>query len=283
MNEPIRQHYIPEMLSRRFVDDSGRLYFFNKSLPHKGVLQSTPRKLFAERYLYSIVDAKGLRDQRVEKFFTSIENKAGPIIEKIVAAARGGHNPELTASEKADWDRFVYHQWVRVPDSYERVASLKDADDELTHWIDEYERVHRPLSNNERKLVEDSGQRKRIVEGARALSLTKSGPDALRILGEKGLGVAVIRHPKKAFVIGSFPIVKLTSSGVTHLSDPSVEAWLSIASDVAVTPSGRRGEESIVDIESRHVRALNEALYRQSKIIAGRSRSLISSLANRSD
>lgn len=60
--------------------------------------------------------------------------------------------------------------------------------------------------------------------------------------------------------------------------DPSVEVWLPIASDVAVTPSLNAGQEKLVPMINYDVKVLNAAIYEQSTTIAGCSEQLIKSL-----
>ena len=88
------------MLLRNFTNEKGRLYFFDKRFPEKSILESTPAKLFVERYLYTLYDESGGKDIRVEKLLADIERDANAIVEKIINAARAGKLPKLTPHEK---------------------------------------------------------------------------------------------------------------------------------------------------------------------------------------
>lgn len=81
--------------------------------------------------------------------------------------------------------------------------------------------------------------------------------------------------------MGSRPVVKLTHPGRGHLADATVEVWLPIASDVAVSPApGAPTEELLVEIrEDSTIRYLNRAAFIQSTAIAGKSQKLVASLA----
>jgi hypothetical protein len=88
-----------------------------------------------------------------------------------------------------------------------------------------------------------------------------------------------VTDPKKAFVIGSKPVVRMTAPGFTKLAPGKAELWLPIASDVAVAPGGQRGSEVLITArDHRLVRRLNQLTAAQSSIIAGCSRKLIASL-----
>jgi hypothetical protein len=104
------------MLSKRFVDDDGRFFFFDKVRPHLGVRRTTPKQLFVESHLYSEVSQDGQKDVSVELWLSGVEARAESIIEKVLGSVRRGSHPKLTLEEKADWDFFFFMQWRRVPD-----------------------------------------------------------------------------------------------------------------------------------------------------------------------
>lgn len=267
------------MLLRRFENESGHLYFFNKNVQEKGVMESTSKNLFVQKHLYSLVEKDGIKDITLEKYYAHIEDQANQIIEKIVTAARAGKSPNLSATEKDQWDNFVYHQWGRVPDAHDSLGTLVDFEDTLKRSIKEFEAIYRPLTDKERASLEEPKTLARLRHNARVKAMASTSIKVIEALGLRGLGVAVITRPNKSFVIGSFPVVKLTNPGMTHLAHPSVELWLPIASDIAVSPAGEQGTEPVVSLtDASHIRALNEAVFRQSTVIAGRSRDLIASL-----
>ncbi|MCH7776908.1 MAG: DUF4238 domain-containing protein [Gemmatimonadetes bacterium] len=282
MSVPKRHHYVPQMLLRRFTNARGKLYFFDKRVPEKGVLTSTPKNLFLEKHLYTRYDERGTKDVTLERDFAALEGKANQVIEKIVTAARKGLTPSLTADEKATWDQFFYYQWKRAPDLHEKTSVFGDFENVIQEALAEFETTIRPLTDEERQSMQDRDVLARIKQNAKVDAVADPGQEVQDVLGQKGLGVVIIPKPNKSFVIGSLPIVKLTQPGRTHLADPSVEAWLPIASDVAVTPALSRNREKLVPInEDRHVRGINAAIFKQSTTTAGRSQALITSLANR--
>ena len=104
------------MLQRRFTDKEGRLYFYDKRTLEKGVLQSTPEKLFRVKHLHTQELDSGEKDFSIEGELSRLEGKADEVIEKIVEKARSGKVPYLTSQEKETFDKFFYFQWKRVPD-----------------------------------------------------------------------------------------------------------------------------------------------------------------------
>lgn len=277
MGEPKRHHFNPQMLLRRFSDEDAKLYFFDKRRQEKGVLRTTPKDLFVQRHLYSTIEIDGTRDTSLEQYYARIESIADRIIEKITSAARSGKLPNLSESEKGEWDNYLYRQWSRVPDLQVNIQNKFDGI--LAESIKEFEKDVRPLTAEERASLEKPETRTRLKHNSRIKALSAPPGEAVELLSTLGLGVAAITRSNKSFVIGSLPVAKLTLPNRTHISDPSVEVWLPIASDVAVSPFGSKGSERLIQLDrDRHIRALNTAIFRQSTVIAGRSKELITSL-----
>jgi hypothetical protein len=279
MAEPKRHHYNAEMLSRRFTDADGVLFFFNKAIPEKGVLPSTPKDVFVRNNLYAWIDrATGAKDLTLERQYARMEGRANQIIEKIVSAARRDKTPGLTVEERREWDAFVYHQWKRVPEAWEDY----DFSAALQEQVAEFERTVRPLTDEERARLQDRRVLARLEQNSRVEALASSSIPVANVQASRGIGIIWITDPKKAFVLGSRPVVKLTPRGVTHLADHRVEMWLPIASDVAISPGGPPGTERVMPTDDHGaIRHLNEATAQQSGIIAGRSKALIASLMRR--
>jgi hypothetical protein len=105
-----RQHTLPQMVLRRFVDGKGRIFYLNKRASTKGVLSTKNLKnLFLETHIYSSVAKDGTKNAALETYFSGIEGKANLVIEKIVSAARTSRLPQLSSAEKDVWDIFVPH------------------------------------------------------------------------------------------------------------------------------------------------------------------------------
>ena len=286
MSGPKRHHFVPRMHLKRFVDESGLLYWFSKRFSEKVVRPSTPAQVFSEKHLYDVFDRDGVRDSSVELALADIEGQANWIIEKIVSTARAGKLPNLTRGEKSFWDRYFCCQWIRVPDAM-RASGVSDLlEAEMRDWVADifrkYESEGHELTSEDLVILDDSPGLSRRFHNARAQVVLETPEELLSVIGNKGLCVAIITSSKRSFVIGSNPIVRLAPSGQTHLANPNVEAWLPLAHDVAITPALSRGEEKLMEFsEGRIVRELNEATFKQSTAIAGRSRRLVESLARK--
>jgi len=279
MTQPKRNHYIPQFLLRRFTDERGRLHFFDKKRCEKGVLESTPKDLFVEGHLYTVVNASGSKDTSAEKYFNTLETRAEIVLKKIVSAAEARILPKLTAEERDTWHHFMYHQWVRVPEQYKSLWPENHAGAVIDEQIEEFTKTVRPLTSAEETMLADEHHRKRLIKNALIQSLIIPGKRAIEVLQEIGLGIAVIPRNNKAFIIGSIPMVRFGPSMDSDLRSPGVELWFPISSKVAVCPVGpARSERLILIQKDRQIRAINTAIFRQSQLVAGHSRPLIISI-----
>lgn len=274
-----RHHFVPLMLLRNFVTENGQLYAFNKNASDRGVFSANPEKLFVEKHLYSEISADGQKDDWLEKQYSAIEDSAARVVEKFLSSTRAGHVPALSEKEKSDWNLFFYYQWKRVPDHHSQIGLISSYEKSLHQAIEEFERLHRPITEEEKANLENPTTQKRMKQSALVKALADPGSEVQDILRTKGIGIARITNPNKSFVIGSQPVVKFTHPGRTHLTDPSVEVWLPISSDIAVSPSPHGGQITVHNLNDGDVRYLNEAICRSSTTIAGRSAALIKSLA----
>jgi hypothetical protein len=278
---PKRQHFIARMLLQRFADENGKLFFFSKQFPAKGVLATTPQNLFCQTHIYTAKDKHGAVDVGLERSYAKLEGLANAVIEKIVASARNGDKPHLTTQERDIWDFFFYNQWQRVPDFHRKFVETEKFESQLKKATAAFEANYRPLTPDEERDLQDPLWLERIKQNAKIDTLRRSSPRILAFLKEKGLGIAVIRKPGKSFVIGSFPVVKLAHPGRQHIADPTVEIWLPVAHDVAVSPAPVPSPtELLIEIQDDSpVRTINAAIFKQSTAIAGRSQALIASLS----
>ncbi len=258
------------MLQRGFTDPHGSLFHYDKSQPEKGIGYNTPKPIFFEEHLYSTIDDKGEFDTTLEDAFGRVEDKAARIIKKIVTAARSGKNPNLSLQERTAWDIYVQGQFKRVPDHLNPLSV--GADEELDRILAEFQR--------ERGVTVGPDDRAKIARNARNDALGLVDPDVAAFLARLGLVVAVIDIPKKAFILGSSPLVSYPRPGLTKLGPR--EWWLPITSGVAVSPGGRPDSERVVRVtDARAIRRFNEIVWEQSTMVAGCSRELIASLVSR--
>jgi hypothetical protein len=280
--QPKSHHFVPQLLLRQFTDNEGRLHCYDQKRPQRGIFSDDPDNVFFEGHLHSRKNEDGTHDPSLEtNFFCAIESAAAPVITDIISAARSGRKNSFSPQEMEAWNTFYYHQWVRVPDTFRNTLTDEAMEQLVQEFIEEYKTIYGPLTQTDLDKFNDPKWRERLKHNAKVDALAIPGGKTQSILNKNGICVAVIRNKKKSFVIGSKPIVKLTLPGHTHIMDPSVEAWLPVAHDIAISPAPVGKNVAVpVTISDDNVRALNQYVTAQSSMIGGRSRALIASLVN---
>lgn len=282
MSRPKNQHYIPQMLSKHFANQEGKLYVYDKSHPEKGVQKKDPKKTFVRRHLYSQEEEDGTRDVSVEtEFLAPLESDASPVIEKIISAARMKLVPELSAIEKRSFLTFFYYQMIRLPAV--RNDFVDEVSEELTSYLEAESRV-RPLNNYEQALLVEGDARERHLKNASVKTLRSSpvGKETIDEIVNGSLCVVAIKRPKpnRSFIISDFPYIRLTDRGLLYHDNRIIEIWLPLASDVAVALTPGRFDKLRV-MKDRNREALNHGMFSQSTVIAGCSHGLIESIRRR--
>jgi hypothetical protein len=194
-------HYVAQMLLKRFKSDDGKLYYYNKRAPLKGVESRNTRTVFSQFHLYTGRDNEGNPDVSLERdIYGKIDNDANAIIEKLVVAARANRLPGLTLKEKAARDEFFYHQWKRTPDFLNRLVIR----DKFTDgFLTEFEEAYGKLSDEQRQQVKDSKTVIRTYQNAKVLALKSHGNAVLDALSSRGLGVARITNLVRASLLAA--------------------------------------------------------------------------------
>ncbi len=276
MSTPKRHHYIAETHQKRFVDEGGMLYVYDKSRPEKGIRRDQPNNLFVEGHRYSAIRPDGSRDPALEGRLSRLEGAAETVLNRIVEAARGNQTPSLTATELAIWLRYFVIQWKRVPDLHLTITTDAEAEADIRRLIAELRQVL-PNRGAELDALEAPNAIRRTVQNARVSSLERIGGDVKQALLARGLGI-VCCPPGKRFVLASRPVAKFSLPGRGDLRNPEVEMWLPVAEDVAAGLGTGPGTERLVRATVDQVRHINLTLFEQSTIIASASRTLLRSL-----
>jgi hypothetical protein len=281
MSDPKRHHFVPEMLLQRFVDARGRLYVFDRERPELGIRDPIPAEVLLQRHLYSTVDPNGAKRPDFERELGELETRAAPVIERLLAAARTARTPRLTSAERDIWDEFFSMQWRRVPDAQRLSPILADAESTVRDLLAVASSRY-PHRADEIERLSSAHEVRRIARNARVDALRRPAGRVRAALASRGIAIVHIIPAQKSFIIGSFPVVKLTRPGRTDLRDHDVEMWLPIAPDVAVGVGTHAGTERYIPtVDQAHIRHLNEAIASQSRVIVGRSHTLIESIKHR--
>ena len=288
--EPRRQHYIPKVLLKNFLNDGGYLWIGNKH--ERKIYKASPTDVFVKRDLYTKYDiVRSSKSYEYEKRFSEMERIAAPVINKIIEMARNEKWSILSPDDYRIWKEFFITIARRTPESQARVSKAGDRD---VFWL--------ALKDRADKENFALGDRETLYQDPRILEIKKqveSNVDARFAVGdsdrvkketnrfslETGLHIARIRNPRRSFCIGSHGLSIVCAS---HQKDSAQVGWLSIAHDVAVSATAFPDRDllTILDYNTtvdETIRSINFAAASQSHTIAARSEKLIKSLMRRAN
>ena len=270
----------PAFLLKNFTADDGYLYVFDRRAPERGVFRAEPKSVFAEKHLYSRIGKDGTRDPQLEIEFAELESRAAPLIrERIIDQIRSGKNVKLDSVERHILYLFWYVQWKRPPDFHEHLFDEGEFNRIVEESLNHFESLARPLTENERENFSDPETRSKMLKNARLDALRMITPGVIDVLKQVGVNFVQIERMNRSFIIGSNPVVKLTTNRHKTPGQPEVEVWFPVAHDIAMLWFGTNKDIRTKPItEDRHIRFLNEMVARQSRRIAGRSKRLVQSL-----
>ena len=295
-SEPKRQHFIPRMLLKHFVDQNDHLWvgYNGKVFPTNTINAFVVRNLYTksdfshtrsgvafDEFLGSITKNYDFDDQ-----LTEFETKADPVVLRIVEKARLGQCPQLARGERDAWGRFVFALARRTPEAQQRISADINLDDAF------YEAAKKvadgdgfPLPPQERLMADNRVLQLRDLVMTNSDARFAAGDDphlqteTEKFIRETGLCVGIIKVPHRDFVIGSHGLAIVDAE---FEGDPAAGSWVPAAHDVAVKITAFPNMEYLVCLDSdndgdRVISAINNASAK-SKMFAGRSENLISSL-----
>lgn len=280
MSNPKRHHFVPEMVLNGFTDEDEWLHWCRVDEKPTVVRRARPTELFYKKHLYSTISEVGVKDAVMERQLSVLESEAAEVVQQIIFKARAGKPATLSGAQKRVWYLFFLLQWRRTPEAQRAAISDTDLLQMLDETLDEARDLF-PKRHVEIDALATSEAKARILRNVRIDSLKGLSGNVIGVLEQRGIGILHIPKRDRSFIVGSRPIVRFTPEGHTHLSDPAVEMWLPIASDVAAGVGlGNGGISLHLLTDDRPVRQLNCAIANQSSIIAGCSSALVRSLAN---
>ena len=270
---PHRHHYVPRMVQRNFTNERGGLYFWRRGMAVGEVRSTKPSNLFVEDHLYTMIDKEGGRNHSIEHWFGRLETLAAPFIQQFLNIVRHGMTPIMDPTYWDLWHIYNYHAQKRAVAWHTRFLTRDDLlavmqqtatkqqwREHLQAWEADPEDVEREMNN------------------ARIASQVHPMPDDL--LEEfRSQGIVIYVAPSRtSFILGdemgasAFISSKLGAPGMHRVH------FMPLAPDVAVGYCTTRGVY-IDHLEARDVRRMNEAMAKQSYLIAGRSRAQMASLS----
>lgn len=132
MNKPIRQHYVPRMILKRFAIDD-KIFVFDKTTTDekKSIYQTNIQNTALEKNIYTISDEKDQISYCIEERFSEIEQKASTVINQI----HENFCHPLSNDEKLDLVIFVTFQILRTPFSFHQFQEMVSESQNILNFI----------------------------------------------------------------------------------------------------------------------------------------------------
>lgn len=274
MSLPKRHHFIPEFVLRNFADADGRLWFHRPDFGLE-VIPTSPKNLFVEGNLNTLIGENGEKDVRIERLFSRLEGMAGEIFPSILNAARTGQSIRLSGSAWDVWDNYMYYQMKRSPSAMRRAEIEVNLDEILDQTIADEEAAGRLDAATKIELLSDISK-STLRHNARASArIRRPEPELWNLIQSCGLALLVI--PDRS--LGEFVVGDI---GMVPPSQTLRRFFTAIAPDVAFVQTYHSREIAVRRVRDRSlVRRMNIETARKSETIAGRNPNLVRFIASR--
>jgi hypothetical protein len=265
-------HFVPVWMLNNFKDNKEKFYLYDKSKPESGIKHRNPENVFAQNNLYVQIDNRGKRDHSLESVhYNALDNDAKFVADKIIVSVRKQKLPNLSQRERQTWNRFVYQQFKRTPDSLIRIPELQNPKPHIEARIQVFEDTYgRSITPAERGRLESPN----FMQSVLVPSLQHESDNVLRNLENRGLIFGRITKNNKSFVVGSDPVVH----GSRDHTGFQLDILLPVAFDVVVALVSSASGESLFVPDDSYVRRLNRATFDKSTMIGSCSEALLKSL-----
>lgn len=262
------------MILRNFTNDTGGLYFWRRSFAVGDVKVTRPDNLFLEDDLYTIIGDGGERDVSLEHGFSKLESAGAQLLRELLGIVRAGKTPSMGDEVWEFLHHFRYYSDKRSAAWHSRFLS----DDELNAALEEVANQTR-WTDADRAWMTDLGDVDRIKRNAR-IDAQASGPPEELLVAMRSRGLVVYMAPRNAaFVLGDHPTAMARVGPAAEEAPGGKISFMPIASDAALGYCSRARTVYVEQLTREQLRTMNEAMTRQSVMIAGRSQALVASLS----
>lgn len=265
-----KDHFVPQMILKRFKKPGGTLWYYDSERPLKGVEERNPASVFFHRRFSTSSDKEFSVE---EQFRDKIETPLNILLDKILPRIRLGMPIDISIENAALLTYFMYYQAKRRPEV------VRDVMQEATYGPLEFQ------DQDEENAVKYTGsildseedEDRSFVHDLRLGILTHTNPAVIESLIEAGIWFA--RAPDhETFCITSNPI----KSHSLHIVDDNGAARhgeslvVAVSYDIAVCFGPPWLDRTIQRVSrAEDVRQINASLWAQSNKIAGASKEQI--------
>ena len=190
-NQPIKHHYVPEWLLKRFCDEDGKLWWRRRDWPPEKVHPQSLDSVFYQNHLNTLFADDGSKDFRVETDLAKLDRELADITDRLVQQGRRGRPPELDEESRAKLYSYIFVQFKRSPDLHAE-----------EHW----------------------------PHNARVAALLQSSEEVRQVLSTKGLYL-MSAPPGSSLVVGSQVVLRASAGQAGQLEDAHQMLAFPLASD----------------------------------------------------
>jgi hypothetical protein len=262
------------MILRNFENDRGGLFFWRRNFPVGDVKATTPDNLFLEEDLYTLIGDNGERDVGIEHGFSKLESAGAEFLRELLRIVRAGKTPRMGNEAWEFLHIFRYYSDKRSAAWHSRFLSDAEFNAVLV------EVANRPhWTEADRKWINDQPDVERIKRNAR-IAAQASGPPEELLVEMRKRGLAIYVAPRNAaFVLGDHPTAMARVGSASYGAPNGRISFTPISSDLALGYSLGARSVYVEHLTRPQLRTMNEAMTKQSVMIAGRSQALVASLS----
>jgi hypothetical protein len=160
MNGPIKHHYVPQFVLRRFCNSQNKLHAFNKT--SNRIRQISPKQVCYEKELYTLIHRDD-KSYEIENFYSQLESKYA----ELLGMFDKSNDIEKTLVELKDSDdisksiaAFITLSFWRLP---QKEGFAKEARKELRKIFDDAMKEKTNLIDFERAFIRELERKKKSV------------------------------------------------------------------------------------------------------------------------
>ncbi len=271
MSEVKRCHYLPQFYLRKFADDEGKFWVFDRH--RREYRLQTPKNTAVERNFYMIFDDGGTKNQEIEQWLSQLEGAASEAIRKLE------REEAITFDDRIVISLFAALMMTRVPDFRKTIDELSQKLSKAVLQLEAQFREANPIvvNKNDKDKV---AQTEKVEENRLAVTPSDTGrfaitkTDHLRGMLETANEVGQILASRNwlivksastsAFITSDNPFVILPppnhhpARGV-GVATPGAKSIIPLSSAMSLVVVSPGNQIAFVDADRMKVRSINIA------------------------
>ena len=277
-----RHHFIPQFLLKNWSGDNDKVWLYNKRA--RRIDMTSISNVFVKNNLYTVqTDLDSRKSDGYEMDFAREEGMVSPVLRRIIETARNKDTLNLTEREDSNLKRFLLSIPRRTPESQKRIQNSEvDAFYEAVNSqpgakcfgfddpkiLYKYEKI-RQLRN---LLISNTSAK--FAAGR----LQDHAIEVEEYVSTSGLGIFVIRNPRRSLAIGSFGYSE--EIGGNKAENRANAIWIPVAPDIALTFIAKQGFRKILYLDHNYneegfVRRFNKFMVTQSDFIVAKDKQML--------